>query len=226
MTTNFSSATVDLAEPVFSEQERPALAGSPSVTVGWPVRLRPEFYRGGAADWRIWGCQSCRWRVPELSPSHLLHDRRRRLPYAEWRVQRGVDGHLALGGYRLGHLLPRRENTRADDHQQGQVHDHPRRSPVQPGREEPPPARHQHPDHNLANLPDKLRAGQPDRTEAAHGSVLTPWEAGMRFECQRVHTKDISGPYAVVRWTDRWGQRWKHKKGEVRKIAGGEQWNP
>jgi hypothetical protein len=29
MTTNFSSGTVDLAEPVFSEQERPAWAGFP-----------------------------------------------------------------------------------------------------------------------------------------------------------------------------------------------------
>jgi len=30
----------------------------------------------------------------------------------------------------------------------------------------------------------------------------------------------------VAWWTDRWGQRWEHKKGEVRKIADGEQWNP
>src|SRR6266851_7007664 len=214
MTTNFSSATVDLAEPVFSEQERPALAGFPAGDSGLAGEAAPGVLprqRGrladlGGASPAGGGCRSYRLR-------HLLHDRRRHLPYAEWRVQLGVDGHLALGGgYRLGDLLPRRENTRADDHQQGQVHDHPRRSPVQPGREEPPPARHQHPDHNLANLPDKLRAGQPDRTEAAHGSVLTPWEAGMRFECQRVHKKDISGPYAVAWWTDRWGQRWNTRK--------------
>jgi hypothetical protein len=48
----------------------------------------------------------------------------------------------------------------------------------------------------------------------------------MRFEANGIHKKHISGPYAVIRWTDRWGQRWEHKKGEVHKVTEGEQWRP
>jgi hypothetical protein len=51
-------------------------------------------------------------------------------------------------------------------------------------------------------------------------------DAGMRFETDNLGKLHIANPYAVVRWADRWGQRWEHKKGEVRKIADGEQWLP
>src|SRR5258708_6542016 len=72
MTTNFSSATVDLAEPVFSEQERPALAGFPVGDSGLAgeaapgvlprqlqsLQARPRrqiWHDCSGADWRIWG---------------------------------------------------------------------------------------------------------------------------------------------------------------------------
>jgi len=53
MTTNFSSATVDLAEPVFSEQERPALAGFPAGDSGLAGEAAPGVLprqRGRLAD--------------------------------------------------------------------------------------------------------------------------------------------------------------------------------
>jgi hypothetical protein len=76
----------------------------------------------------------------------------------------------------------------------------------------------------LDNLSDRLRAGQPGLTEPAYGNSLTPWDAGMRFQTDQLGSLHVTGPYAVVRWTDRWGQRWEHKKGEVRKISEDEHW--
>jgi hypothetical protein len=52
---------------------------------------------------------------------------------------------------------------------------------------------------DLDKLPDVLRAGQPGRTEWAYGNVLTPWDAGMRFEAKGIHKRHIATPYAVVR---------------------------
>lgn len=57
---------------------------------------------------------------------------------------------------------------------------------------------------DLDKLPDVPRANQPGRTEWAYGNVLTPWDAGMRFEVKGIHQRHIAAPYAVVRWTDRW----------------------
>ena len=79
---------------------------------------------------------------------------------------------------------------------------------------------------DLDKLPDVLRAAQPGSTEWAYGNVLTPWDAGMRFELQGIHKKHISAPYAVVRWTDRWNQRWEHKRGQVQRVDESAQWNP
>jgi hypothetical protein len=77
----------------------------------------------------------------------------------------------------------------------------------------------------LDNLPDVLRAGQPGLIESAYDNALTPWDAGMRFQTDAIGVRHIAQPYAVVRWTDRWGQRWEHKKGRVRKINDGEKWS-
>jgi hypothetical protein len=79
---------------------------------------------------------------------------------------------------------------------------------------------------DLDKLPDVLRAGQPGRTEWAYGNVLTSWDAGMHFEAQGIHKKHISAPYAVVRWTDRWNQRWEHKRGQVQRIDESYPWKP
>ena len=63
-------------------------------------------------------------------------------------------------------------------------------------------------------------------TELAMHKVLTPWDMALRFETDRVHVKFLTAPYPVVCWTDRWGTRWEHKRGEVRQIRAGEGWAP
>lgn len=59
-------------------------------------------------------------------------------------------------------------------------------------------------------------------------SVLGPIGAdiGMGFETGLMPQHGIAspGPYAVVRWCDRWGQRWEHNQGTVRKIEEVEPW--
>jgi hypothetical protein len=56
--------------------------------------------------------------------------------------------------------------------------------------------------------------------------ILTPWDMGMRSESDEVHVQDLKGNYALVRWTDQWGQRWEHRLGEVRRIRDDEKWAP
>jgi hypothetical protein len=176
------------------------------------VRLRPEFYRGSAADWRIWGVPV----LPVAGAGAIAFAIFCMIDAAVFHTQNGVSNvvwmvilpwvvvissviyypdarTLVLMMTNKGkYTITRVEAQFSPDGKSLLPHDTSIRIA------------------NLDNLPDKLRAGQPDLTEAARGSVLTPWDAGMRFECQRVHKKDISGPYAVVRWTDRWGRRWEH----------------
>ncbi len=71
---------------------------------------------------------------------------------------------------------------------------------------------------DVDRMPDVLRTHVGTHADAAYGNVLTPWDAGMRFESDEIHVRHISEPYSVIRWTDRWGQRWEHKKGEVRRV--------
>jgi hypothetical protein len=81
------------------------------------------------------------------------------------------------------------------------------------------------------NLPSRLKdtyakLGNP----IALGNVLGPHGAdiGMRFETGVIPEHGIAspGPYAVVRWRDRWGQRWEHKQGTVRCIGDSDPWLP
>jgi hypothetical protein len=81
------------------------------------------------------------------------------------------------------------------------------------------------------SLPTRLKdtyakLGNP----VAQGNVLGPRDTdiGMRFETGLVPEHGIAwpGPYAVVRWRDRWGQKWEHKKGTVRSVNDGEPWLP
>jgi hypothetical protein len=78
----------------------------------------------------------------------------------------------------------------------------------------------------FAELPDDLRAGWFASDELVTTDVLTPWNAGVRFETDEIHTQHLSGPYPIVRWTDRWGTRWEHKRGVVRQIRDDEPWAP
>lgn len=79
---------------------------------------------------------------------------------------------------------------------------------------------------SFASLPDGLRVGYKAAAEVNLNEVLTPFDLGMRFESHEMTTDQARTPYPIVRWTDRWGARWEHKLGVVRRIADGEQWEP
>ena len=55
---------------------------------------------------------------------------------------------------------------------------------------------------------------------------LTIWDTGMTAETDPIGVQRLTDPRVIVRWTDRWGTRWEHKRGEVRQIRDGEQWLP
>jgi len=77
------------------------------------------------------------------------------------------------------------------------------------------------------DLDDRLRGGMTDLLEAfSSPDRLTPWDRGMRFESDPLDTAHAVGAYPVVRWTDRWGTRWEHRRGEVRQIDDGAPWTP
>jgi hypothetical protein len=76
------------------------------------------------------------------------------------------------------------------------------------------------------DLPEMLRAGWKAAPERAMYGVLTPWDTGIRFESGEVHIKLLPRPYPLVRWTDRLGTRWEHRRGEVRQVRDDEDWTP
>jgi hypothetical protein len=53
---------------------------------------------------------------------------------------------------------------------------------------------------------------------------LTPWDLGLRFESDPIAAESDAHP--VVRWADRWGTRWEHRRGVVRQVRDGEEWVP
>jgi hypothetical protein len=75
-------------------------------------------------------------------------------------------------------------------------------------------------------VPEILRAGYYPSPERAVSGVLTPFDAGIRFETDNIHERHLASPYPVVRWTDRWGTRWEHKRGVVRQVRDDQQWEP
>jgi hypothetical protein len=48
--------------------------------------------------------------------------------------------------------------------------------------------------------------------------TLAPWSGGLRFIGSATVDHRLAGAYPMVRWTDRWGQRWEHSKGRVRRT--------
>jgi hypothetical protein len=56
--------------------------------------------------------------------------------------------------------------------------------------------------------------------------VLTPWDGGIRFESDDVAAGLLTGPYPLVRWTDRCDTRWEYRRGEVRQVRDDEPWSP
>lgn len=78
----------------------------------------------------------------------------------------------------------------------------------------------------FGNVRPKVREGWDPSSERAMYGVLAPWDAGIRFESSDVAAKSLKSPYPLVRWTDRWGTRWEHKRGEVRPVRDDEPWSP
>jgi hypothetical protein len=74
-------------------------------------------------------------------------------------------------------------------------------------------------------LPEVMRADYDPSPERPMHGVLTPWDFGIRFETDGIHVRDLADPYPVVRWMDRWGTRWEHKRGVVRQIRDDEPWS-
>lgn len=72
----------------------------------------------------------------------------------------------------------------------------------------------------------KLRNGFEVSSEVLAQDVLAPWDEGIRFETGVVPPAALDGPYVIARWTDRWGTRWEHSRGRVRRIRDDEPWEP
>jgi hypothetical protein len=69
----------------------------------------------------------------------------------------------------------------------------------------------------MGDLDPRLLAGVEVLTDVHQ---LSPWDLGLRIN---------SGPMAdmpIVRWTDRWGTRWEHRRGGVRLVRDDESWSP
>jgi hypothetical protein len=78
------------------------------------------------------------------------------------------------------------------------------------------------------NLPPELVVGQPFEAPAeaaSYGDRLTPWDTGMSIETDVIGVQRLTDPRAIVRWTDRWGTRWEHKRGEVCAVDHGATWS-
>lgn len=70
----------------------------------------------------------------------------------------------------------------------------------------------------------RVRDGFSASAEHALDGVLTPRDAGVRFETDPVPVQRLANPYPLVRWTDRWGTRWEHRRGEVGQIELTRHW--
>jgi hypothetical protein len=75
-------------------------------------------------------------------------------------------------------------------------------------------------------VPPELRARFTASPERPLFGVLAPWDTGIRFEIDPIHGRELVGWYPVVRWTDRWGTRWEHKRGVVRRVGDADPWEP
>jgi hypothetical protein len=56
-------------------------------------------------------------------------------------------------------------------------------------------------------------------------TTLPPWTAGLLIEANDIDPERATGAYVIVRWTDRWGKRWQHNRGEVKQIGENDPWD-
>lgn len=77
------------------------------------------------------------------------------------------------------------------------------------------------------DLDARLRNGMSGLLEGlTHADRLTPWDVGLRFWSDPVPAAQLSGAFPVVRWIDRWGTSWEHRRGDVQRVPYGEPWVP
>jgi hypothetical protein len=76
---------------------------------------------------------------------------------------------------------------------------------------------------NLDGIGASLTAGATPKPETvSRPHVLTPWDTGLRLVCES--STSFMGAYPIVRWTDRWGTRWEHRRGDARPIKSRMPW--
>jgi hypothetical protein len=82
------------------------------------------------------------------------------------------------------------------------------------------------PEKSERELPNEVRVMGLVREEGAMSGILRGWGEAMRFDSEVLPVAQLKDPYPLVRWTDRWGTRWEHRLGTVRKISSDAEWNP
>jgi len=77
---------------------------------------------------------------------------------------------------------------------------------------------------SMGNLPAPLREGLALLTSDLELSVLTPADVGVRYYGEFAEPGARPRVYPLVRWTDQWGTRWEHHRGQVRQVQPGDPW--
>lgn len=77
---------------------------------------------------------------------------------------------------------------------------------------------------SIGNLPATLGEGLFLLTSDLESSVLTPADVGVRYYGGFAEPGARPQVYPLVRWTDQWGTRWEHRRGEVRQVQPGDPW--
>lgn len=80
----------------------------------------------------------------------------------------------------------------------------------------------------ISNLPPEMHAqvltARPAEAASAN-DLLTPWDTGMRVRTDAIGVNHLTDPQTIVRWTDQWGTRWEHRRGDVRQVDEGAEWS-
>jgi len=77
----------------------------------------------------------------------------------------------------------------------------------------------------LDDVPEELRTELAEQVNPTR--ALSSRDVGMRFDLvYPVNVTNVQDASVIIRFTDRWGSRWEHRSGEVRKIAEDEDWKP
>jgi hypothetical protein len=79
---------------------------------------------------------------------------------------------------------------------------------------------------SFANIPEEFGGMGAWEPKGMSSTSLTPMDVGMEWSTGRMAKKFLVGSYPIVRWQDHWGTWWEHKKGVVREIEDGAQWEP